>query len=68
MTASAAGRVRVRLDLLLDGLAPLITDGRAAAAPTLQRAANAFAAASPAEDVLRWGWLTTVASERRLGR
>ena len=50
-------------DLLLDGLATLITDGRAAAAPTLRRVANAFAAAEgSAEESFRWGWLTTVPS------
>jgi DNA-binding CsgD family transcriptional regulator len=50
-------------DLLLDGLATLITEGRAAAAPTLRRAANAFAAADgSAEENFRWGWLTTVPS------
>ena len=35
-------RIRVRLDLLLDGLALLITDGPAAAAPTLRQAVNAL--------------------------
>jgi len=43
------------LDLLLDGLALLSTQGRAAASPTLQRAAKALAD-MPVEDVLRWGW------------
>jgi hypothetical protein len=50
------------LDLLLDGQALLITDGHAAAAPTLQQAAKALTSI-PIEDVLRWGWLAgTVAS------
>ena len=49
-------------DLLLDGLATLVTEGRAAAAPTLKEAANAFAAEGSAEDNFRWGWLTTVPS------
>jgi DNA-binding CsgD family transcriptional regulator len=49
------------LDLLLDGLALLTTDGRAAATPTLQRAATALAD-MPVEDVLRWGWMGTSAS------
>jgi DNA-binding CsgD family transcriptional regulator len=44
------------LDLLLDGLTLLTTDGHAAAAPTLQRAANALVEL-PVEDVLRWGWM-----------
>jgi DNA-binding CsgD family transcriptional regulator len=42
-------------DLLLDGLALLITDGRAAAAPALRRASRAFVAAeTPAENSFRW--------------
>ncbi len=49
------------LDLLLDGQALLITDGHAAAAPTLQQAANALTSI-PIEDVLRWGWLAYSAS------
>ena len=50
-------------DLLLDGLATLITEGLAAAVPMLRRAANAFAAADgSAEENFRWGWLTTVPS------
>ena len=46
------------LDLLLDGLALLATDGRGAAASTLQRAANALTDI-PVDDVLRWGWMAT---------
>jgi DNA-binding CsgD family transcriptional regulator len=49
------------LDLLLDGLALLTTDGHAAATPVLQRAAAALAGI-PVEDVLRWGWMATAAS------
>jgi DNA-binding CsgD family transcriptional regulator len=50
-------------DLLLDGLALLVNEGRAAAAPTLRRATSAFAdEASPTEQNFRWGWLTTVPS------
>jgi len=49
------------LDLLLDGLALLGTDGRAAAIPTLQRAAKAHTEMRM-EDVLRWGLFTTEAS------
>jgi DNA-binding CsgD family transcriptional regulator len=49
-------------DLLLDGLARLVTDGRFAAAPTLRQAARAFVGGdiSPEED-LRWGWLAQAA-------
>jgi len=50
------------LDVLLDGLALLTTEGRAAAAPTLQRAAHAFVDMEP-EDVLRWGWVAAGASD-----
>jgi DNA-binding CsgD family transcriptional regulator len=49
------------LDLLIDGLALLTTDGRAAATPTLQRAAEALLDLS-VEDFLRWGWLAPGAS------
>jgi DNA-binding CsgD family transcriptional regulator len=50
------GQPRV-VDLLLDGLTLLSTAGHAAAAPTLQRAAQAVAALPP-EDVLKWwGWI-----------
>jgi DNA-binding CsgD family transcriptional regulator len=50
------------LDLLLDGLALLTIDGHAAATPTLQQAANALLDIS-VEDVLRWGWMATAASD-----
>jgi DNA-binding CsgD family transcriptional regulator len=50
------------LDALLDGLAMLTTDGRAAATATLQRAAKALTSI-PVEDVLRWGWAATGASD-----
>jgi len=44
-------------DLLLDGVAVLGTDGRAAAAPMLRRAARVFAEGEIAvEEGLRWGW------------
>jgi DNA-binding CsgD family transcriptional regulator len=50
-------------DLLLDGLAALVTEGRTAAAPKLRRATSAFAADEvSAEENFRWGWLTTVPS------
>ncbi|HVD15156.1 MAG TPA: LuxR C-terminal-related transcriptional regulator, partial [Actinomycetota bacterium] len=49
------------LDLLLDGLALLTIDGHAAATPTLQQAAKALLEISM-EDVLRWGWMATAAS------
>ena len=49
------------LDLLLDGLALLVTDGHGAAAGALNRATAALTAI-PLEDVLRWGWMATFAS------
>jgi ATP/maltotriose-dependent transcriptional regulator MalT len=49
------------LDLLLDGLALLSTGGHAAAATTLQRAAQVLTGISVG-DVLRWGWMATTAS------
>jgi len=50
-------------DLLLDGLAVLVTDGRAAAAPMLRRAARSFAEdAIAVEEGLRWGWAATIAA------
>ncbi|MDA0158852.1 LuxR C-terminal-related transcriptional regulator [Solirubrobacter ginsenosidimutans] len=47
-------------DLLLDGLATIVTDGLVAAAPLLRRTAVVFAdQASLAQENFRWGWLTT---------
>jgi DNA-binding CsgD family transcriptional regulator/tetratricopeptide (TPR) repeat protein len=47
-------------DLLLDALAVLITDGRAAAAPLLRRAAQAFDEYQTAvPEGLLWAWLAT---------
>jgi DNA-binding CsgD family transcriptional regulator len=50
-------------DLLLDGLAVLVTEGRAEAAPLLRRAAQVFAEEeiSMAER-LRWGFLAVIAA------
>ena len=50
------------LDLLLEGLARLIIDGHAVATPTLQRAARALADIGT-EDVIRWGWAATAATD-----
>jgi DNA-binding CsgD family transcriptional regulator len=50
-------------DLLLDGLALLITEGRAAAAMALRRASDAFAATEiPAENSFRWTALPPIPS------
>jgi DNA-binding CsgD family transcriptional regulator len=46
------------VDLVLDGLALMVTDGPAAAAPTLRRVVSAFSGGQASvEDELRWGWL-----------
>jgi DNA-binding CsgD family transcriptional regulator len=46
------------VDLVLDGLTRLVTEGPAAAAPTLRRALRAYAAAElSVATELRWGWL-----------
>ena len=49
------------IDLLLEGLAMLATEGRRAATPTLQRAATLLVDI-PLEDVLRWGSIAQAAS------
>jgi len=49
-------------DLLLDGLALLTIEGRAAGAPALRRAAESLLEIS-GEDALRWGWVATAASD-----
>jgi DNA-binding CsgD family transcriptional regulator len=50
-------------DLLLDGLAVLVTDGRAAAAPMLRRTARVFAEDEiAAEEGLRWGWTAAISA------
>lgn len=48
------------IDLLLDSLACLITEGRYAAAPALRRVTSVFVNEDvPLEERLRWGWLLT---------
>jgi len=50
-------------DLLLDGLAVLVTDGGAAAALMLRQVAHVFAEEEIAvEEGLRWGWVATIAA------
>jgi DNA-binding CsgD family transcriptional regulator len=49
------------LELLLEGLALVVTEGRAVATPVLQRAARAVAEL-PVEDVVSWGWVAPAAS------
>ena len=51
-------------NLLLDGLALLITEGYAAAAPTLKRALSAFSGEDiSTEEGLRWLWLACPAAQ-----
>ena len=51
------------VDFVLDGLALIVTDGPAAAAPALRRAVDAFAGADiTAEEAFRWGWLAQAAA------
>ena len=46
------------VDLVLDGLSLIVTDGLAAAAPALRQAVSAFSGASVSDaEQLRWGWL-----------
>ncbi|HLK79622.1 MAG TPA: AAA family ATPase [Streptosporangiaceae bacterium] len=47
-------------DVVLDGLALLVTEGPARAAPALRRAASAFASTDIAD--IRWGWLARAAA------
>ena len=49
------------LDLLLDGLALLATEGHVAATGALRQAAEVLTTI-PVDDVLRWGWTATGAS------
>ena len=51
------------VDLVLDGLTLLVTDGPTAAAPALRQAASVFASADiTAEEELRWGWFAQAAA------
>jgi DNA-binding CsgD family transcriptional regulator len=50
-------------DLLLDGLALLVTDGPTAAAPVLRQAISTFGDPDvPVAERLRWGWMAQAAS------
>jgi DNA-binding CsgD family transcriptional regulator len=51
------------VDLVLDGLTLMVTDGPRAAAPTLRQAVSDYVAADIAvADELRWGWLAQAAA------
>jgi DNA-binding CsgD family transcriptional regulator len=53
---------RRAVDTLLDGIARVVTDGRAAAAPTLLRATSDFSGADvPVDECLRWSPFATAA-------
>jgi tetratricopeptide (TPR) repeat protein len=61
MSAPPPTRTLRASDLLLDSLATVVTEGRAAAAPMLRRTVAAFVdEASPGEENFRWGWMTTI--------
>jgi DNA-binding CsgD family transcriptional regulator len=50
------------IDLILDGLTRLVTDGPATAAPALRQAVTVFAAGDISrEEGLRWGWMAATA-------
>ena len=56
--APAPSTPRRAHDLLLDGLAMLVTEGRAAATPLLKQAVSAFRTEEiSAAERMRWGWL-----------
>src|SRR5947209_9251762 len=55
--APAAPQPPSGVDLLLDGLALLVTEGYSASVPPLKRAVSAFCGEDiPAEEALRWLW------------
>jgi DNA-binding CsgD family transcriptional regulator/tetratricopeptide (TPR) repeat protein len=57
LAASAAAQPPGGIDLLMDGLALLITEGYAASVPPLKRAVTAFCSEDiSAEEALRWLW------------
>ena len=61
--APATSTAAAPSDLLLDGLATLVTDGRAAAAPTLRQAVRRSAASEVSvEEWLQWGVLASSAA------
>ena len=62
-SASQPTSARRPSDLLLDGLATLVTEGRAAAASLLRRTASVFGEEEIAiEEGLRWGWAAQIAA------
>ena len=51
------------VDLVLEGLTLVVTDGPAVAVPTLRRAVRALTGADiPKDEILRWGWLAQAAA------
>jgi DNA-binding CsgD family transcriptional regulator len=63
--APAAAQPPSAVDLLLDGLALLTTEGQAAAAPTLKRALNGFSSEGiSTEKAVRWLWLACATATR----
>ena len=60
--AARAARIRRPQDVLLDGLAVVITDGYAAGAPLLKQAVDASDAGHATSEAIRWLWLATHAA------
>ncbi len=60
--APSAPKTPAGIDLLLDGLATLFSEGYVAAVPILRQAQSAFTTDMPATEQLRWGWAATVVS------
>jgi DNA-binding CsgD family transcriptional regulator len=60
--APPAPQTRRGIDLLLEGLATLFSDGYESAVLILREAQSAFATGVPATEELRWGWAATVVS------
>jgi DNA-binding CsgD family transcriptional regulator len=63
LASARARRPKRPADLLLDGFAMAVAEGRATSAPVLEQAARGFAGNEVSvEEVLRWGWLATAAA------
>src|SRR3984957_20484958 len=62
-SAPPPGEAPPPYDLFLDGIATMVTDGRAAGAPSLQRAVARFLSGQlPDRDLVEWGHLATAAA------
>jgi DNA-binding CsgD family transcriptional regulator len=63
MAAPQPLRPRRAVDLVLDGLATLFTEGYPPALPLLREAQDAFGADMPAAEQLHWLWLACISSQ-----